>query len=106
MDLTKKEVEISLIMNMPVFKRFEIDFRDETAQIMEQENNSVFLLEEEKIKTPAVIAASDKVMFLGLFDRNGRFDRQYIMSFEPGAIKWGEELFENYMKMASEIKNL
>lgn len=105
-DLAKKEVEISLIMNMPVFQRFESDFKDETAQIIEKENNSVFLLEEERIKTPAVIAASDKVMFLGLFDRNGRFDRQYIMSSEPKALQWGKDLFSYYVEMASKIDSI
>ena len=56
------------------------------------------------IDIPAIIAVSDKIMILGLFNENGRFDRQYIMSLEPGAIKWGEELFKYYMEMTEDIK--
>ncbi len=56
------------------------------------------------MEIPAVVVSSDKIMLLGLFNESGRFDRQYIISFEPGAIEWGKDLFEYFRDMSREIK--
>lgn len=106
LDLARKEIELSLIMNRPVFQRFEEDFRNEAEQILEKEKTSIFLFDRGGNENPAVIAVSERVMFLGLFDKNGRFDRQYIMSFEPGSLQWGKELFLHYSGMSSPLDSI
>jgi predicted transcriptional regulator len=56
------------------------------------------------VEIPALIATANNIMTMGLFNESGRFDRQYVISFEPQAIKWGQELFEYYRDMSREIK--
>ncbi|MFY1110962.1 MAG: helix-turn-helix transcriptional regulator [Methanosarcinaceae archaeon] len=106
LNLAKKDIELSLIINKPILERLEKDFRDETAQILEKENTSIFLFNDEEIETPAAIAASDKVMFLGLFDRNSRFDRQYIINSKPEALQWGKDLFSYYAKISDKRESI
>ena len=106
LNLAKKDIELSLIINKPVLERLKKDFRDETAQILEKENTSIFFFNDEEIETPAAIAASDKVMFLGLFDRNNRFDRQYIINSKPEALQWGKDLFSYYAKISGKLESI
>jgi predicted transcriptional regulator len=43
-------------------------------------------------------------MILGLFNENGKFDNQYVISFDRDAMRWGEDLFKHYRDMSREIK--
>lgn len=104
LSLAKKGIEISLILNEAVYLRLVEDFKEEGKEFLKMENSSLYILEEKGVETPALITAADRIMSLGLFNENGRFDRQYVISFEPQAIKWGEELFEYYRAMSREIK--
>ncbi len=105
-ELTGKGIELSLVLSESVHSRFAEDFKKEVEEFLKTGHARVFIYDKNGIESPALIAVSDKIMILGLFNESGRFDRQYIISFEPGAIKWGEELFRYYMEMAREIKTL
>ena len=105
LSLARKGIEISLILSEAVYLRLEEDFKKEGKEFLKMENTSLFILDKKRIEIPAVIASTDRIMTLGLFNENGRFDRQYIISFERGAIKWGEELFKYYRDMSREIKS-
>jgi predicted transcriptional regulator len=45
-------------------------------------------------------------MLLGLFDKNGKFDQQFIMSFEPAALRWGQELFDYFKKLSKQVNKI
>lgn len=105
LSLARKGIEISLIMSEAVYLRLVDDFRKEGKEFLQMENASLFILDNKRIEIPAVIASTDRIMTLGLFNENDRFDNQYIISFEHGAIKWGEELFKYYRDMCREIKS-
>ena len=104
LNLARKGIKISLILSEAVYLRFVEDFEEEEKEFLKMENSSLYILEKKGMETPALIAAADRIMTLGLFNENGKFDRQYVISFEPRAIKWGEELFEYYRDMSREIK--
>jgi len=55
------------------------------------------------VEIPALIAIANNIMTVGLFNESGKFDRQYVISFEPQAIKWGQELFKYYRDMSREV---
>ncbi len=103
LNLARKGIEISLILSEAVYLRLVEDFKEKGKEFLKMENSSLYILEEKGIEIPALIAAADRIMSLGLFNENGKFDRQYVISFEPRAIKWGEELFEYYRDMSREI---
>lgn len=101
--LAKKGISISLTLSEAVYSRLEEDFKKEGEQFLRMENEKLFILEKKDVQIPAVIAATNKVMVLGLFNESGRFDRQYIVASDKRAIKWGEELFQYYKNMSREI---
>ncbi|RXA21454.1 winged helix-turn-helix domain-containing protein [Methanosarcina sp. MSH10X1] len=104
LNLAKKGIEISLALSEAVYLRLIEDFKEEGREFLKKENTSLYILEKEKMEIPALITAVDRIMILGLFNESGRFDRQYVISLEPQAIKWGEELFEYYRDMSREVE--
>lgn len=104
LNLAKKGVEISLVLSEAVYSRLVEDFKEEGKEFLRMENASLYILERKGVEIPALITAANRIMILGLFNESGRFDRQYVISFESRAIKWGEELFEYYRDMSREIK--
>lgn len=104
LDLARKGIEISLVLSESVYLRIAEDFKKEGEEFLKIENTGLFILDRKGVEIPAVVASSDKIMLLGLFNENGRFDRQYIISFEAGAIEWGKELFEYFRDMSREVK--
>lgn len=106
MDLVKKSAEFSLVLNRGVFERFLQDFQKEWEELFKQENVNVFVLEDNAPELPAVVAISESALVLGLFNKWGRFERRYLVSCEPSALKWGEELFTHYTKKARKITSL
>ncbi|AKB30845.1 Transcriptional regulator, ArsR family [Methanosarcina siciliae HI350] len=104
LNLARRDTEVSLVLSESVYLRFVEDFKKEGGEFLRMKNTSIFILDKEDVEIPAVVESSDKIMILGLFNESGRFDRQYIMSFEPGAIEWGKDLFEYLKSMSKEIK--
>ncbi|MCQ1534600.1 winged helix-turn-helix domain-containing protein [Methanosarcina sp. KYL-1] len=106
LSVAKKGVELKLVFLRVVFERFAKDFHNEAEQILKQENSSVFVLDASAQETPALIAVSDHTLILGLFNKKGRFDGQYLKGSEPSALYWGKELFDHYMGEATEISSM
>ncbi len=104
LNLARKGIEISLVLNEAVYLRLVEDFREEGKEFLKMENASLYILEEKGVEIPALIAAANRIMVLGLFNESGRFDRQYVISSELRAIKWAEELFGYYRDMSREVK--
>ncbi len=104
LSLARKGIEISLALSEAVYLRWEEDFKKETEEFLTIENTSFFIQDKKGIEVPAVISATDRIMILGLFNENGKFDSQYVMSFDRDAIKWGEDLFKYYRDMSREIE--
>ncbi len=104
LDLAKKGIEVSIILNETVYLRLREDFKKEGEEFLKMGNTSLLIFNRKGVEIPALIASTDRMVTLGLFSESGRFDRQYIISFDKEAIKWGEELFKYYKDMSSEIK--
>jgi predicted transcriptional regulator len=87
-----------------VYLRFEEDFKNEGDGFLNMDNTDLFILDKKGIEIPAALASTDRIMILGLFNENGRFDSQYVISSDRKAIKWGEDLFSYYRDISREIK--
>lgn len=101
LELTKKNVQVQLLFSRDSFNRFSGDFRDTGEKILAKKNSTVFVYTGLPLEIPALLAISDSVLLLGLFNKKGRFEGQYLRGFEPRALAWGRELFE-YCKDKSE----
>jgi predicted transcriptional regulator len=73
-------------------------------ELMGMDNVSLYI-SKEGIKITEV-TVTDKIMLLGLFDKNGKFDQQFIMSFEPSAIRWGRELFDYFKRLSRQVNKI
>ncbi|MDD3247029.1 MAG: winged helix-turn-helix domain-containing protein [Methanosarcina sp.] len=80
------------------------EYKKEVQFFLNCENSHFFVSDGEK--KPMMLIVTDKIFALSLLDKNGRVDRHYIVSFEPGALKWGEELFTYYKKNSRQTFSL
>ncbi|KKG13537.1 hypothetical protein EO98_05350 [Methanosarcina sp. 2.H.T.1A.6] len=80
------------------------EYKKKVQLLLNCENSHFFVSEGEE--KPMMLVVTDKVFALSLLDKNERIDRQYIVSFEPGALKWGEELFIYYKKNSRQVFSL
>ncbi|WP_455429631.1 transcriptional regulator FilR1 domain-containing protein [Methanosarcina horonobensis] len=78
--------------------------KKEIQLFLDCENSHFFVSEGEN--KPMMLIVTDKIFALSLLDKHCRVDRHYIVSFEPEALKWGEELFAYYKKNARPIYSL
>jgi predicted transcriptional regulator len=105
LELARKGIQISLILSEAVYLRLNEDFMEEEKEFLRVKNTNLSILDKKGVEVPAVVVSTDRIMILGLFNESGRFDLQYIMSFDKQAIKWGEEFFNYFKEMSRQIKN-
>lgn len=103
-ELAKKGMEISLILTEPVFQRFKKDYREELCAFMSFNNVKLFIFPQ-KAKI-ADFTVTDRFFLLTLFSRDKLFEHESLLSSEPEALKWGNDLFSYMLKEAVEIKEI
>jgi predicted transcriptional regulator len=103
--LAEKGTSVSLILPELILRRWvEEDYRKQTREFLEMANTKLRVCRDCEM-IPNIVAA-DNFMGLALFPKNTAFDRKYLISFEPGALAWGKELYDYYEKSSEEIKNI
>jgi len=100
-ELGRKDVELSLNFTQSVWDHLSNEQSNMIKELMGMDNVSIYISREVKISE---ITVTNEIMLLGLFDRNGKFDHQFILSFEPSARKWGQELFDYLKKLSKQVK--
>jgi len=103
-ELGRKEAELSLNFTQSVWDHLSDQHSKMITELMDMDNVSLYI-SKEGIKLTEV-TVTDKIMLLGLFDKNGKFDQQFIMSFEPSAILWGRELFDYYKRLSRQVNKI
>lgn len=103
--LAQKGTSVSLILPESILKRWaEDDYREQTNQFLKMENTRLMVCKECE-KTPTIVTA-DNFMGISLFPKEGTFDRRFVICFEPGALAWGKELYDNYEQNSEQIKDI
>ena len=101
-ELGRKDAELSLNFTQSVWDHLSNKHSSMINELMGMDNVSLYV-SKEGIKLTE-ITVTDKTMLLGLFDNQGKFDQQFIMSSEPSALLWCQELFD-YFKRLSRLVN-
>ena len=100
----EKGIDISLIVTELVFQRMRTEFRSEVAKFLSLENTHIYVYDKEMLLSCAV---TNCFLSLGLFYKNGAYDHiNDLISFEPEALRWGEELYHFYENLSTEIKEI
>jgi len=125
LEFLKKGIEVTIILTESVFESIQNEclpqsttsfsdssvlkldlpeYKKEVQFFLDCENSHFFVSDGEK--KPMMLVVTDKIFALSLLDKNNRIDRNYIVSFEPGALKWGEELFAYYKQNSRQTFSL
>lgn len=103
-ELGRKEAELSLNCTQSVWDHLSQEYSTMVNELMDMDNVSLYV-SKEGIKL-SEITVTDKIMLLGLFDKKGKFDQQFIMSFKPSALKWGQELFDYFRRLSKQVNKV
>lgn len=101
-ELGRKDAELCLNFTQSVWDHLSNEHSNMINELMGMDNVSLYV-SKEGIKLTE-ITVTDRTMMLGLFDKKGKFDQQFIISSEPSALLWGQELFD-YFKRLSRLVN-
>jgi len=93
-ELAQKGVHISLVMTLPSFNRQSKEFPMETENLIRQDNSEISIYRDTSM--PAILVVTDRMLYLSLLDKQGRYERSSLICNEPEAIRWGYELFDWY----------
>lgn len=103
--IAEKGTTVSLILPESILRRWvEEDYREKTKQFLELENTKIRVCRDCEM-LPNIVAA-DNFMGLALFPKEAAFDRKYLISFEPGALAWGKELYDYYGQNSEEVQDI
>lgn len=103
-ELGRKDTELSLNFTQSVWDHLSNEHSNMIEELMDMDNVSLYI-SKEGIKI-SEITVTDKIMLLGLFDKNGKFDQQFILSFEPAALRWGQELFDYFKRLSKQVNKI
>lgn len=103
-ELGRKDAELSLNFTQSVWDHLSNEHSKMLKETIEMDNVSLYVSKEGIRLTE--ITVTDKIMLLGLFDKNGKFDQQFIMSFEPSALRWGQELFDYFKRLSKQVNKI
>jgi len=103
-ELGRKEAELSLSFTQCVWDHLSNKHANMINELMEMDNVSLYISKDGIRLTEVTV--TDKLMLIGLFDKNGKFDHQFIMSSEPSAIRWGRELFDYFKRLSRQVNKI
>ena len=100
-ELAEKGIQVSIIFTQSVLQRITEDRNEELQKMKDLENTKLFLYEKEMC--PPSIVVTDTLFSASFFNISGMYDHRDIMAFSQSSLKWGEEMFEHYKSLATEI---
>jgi predicted transcriptional regulator len=99
--LAEQGVDVSFILTPSVLERLQKDYVEQMKKISVYKNTEIFVTDE--ISGLATIVTTDRFLFLCFFNKSGHYDHRIIMSFDPRALQWSQELFRNYQEKADKL---
>jgi predicted transcriptional regulator len=90
-----------LKINNPIINKALIEYKKEIKNVF-CSKLSDFLVYEGDLK-PMSMIITDKIFILSLLDKKGRLTTRFLITFEPQALKWGEELFMYYKERSKSV---
>ncbi|HIH74720.1 MAG TPA: winged helix-turn-helix domain-containing protein [Methanosarcina sp.] len=104
LNFAQKGISISLIVTEAVFNRMKTEFRHEVGEFLALNNTHIYVYDKEMLLSSVV---TDRFLSLGLFYINGVYDHvNDVISFDPKALQWGEDLYAYYKGLSREVKEI
>lgn len=104
-EILKKNIDVELILTDSVFKKtiklLNSKDLEKLKRLILQEKLKLWEIKEE---VKVAFTVTDNFITFGVFSKNGMYDStKNLISNDAAAIKWGNELFEYYLKKAKKI---
>jgi predicted transcriptional regulator len=104
LDLAKRGIEVSLILERPIYERLVSDFREDVEEFLNLKNTSIFVCDN-RIELASSIV-TDRFIALSMISKEGRYYNHEMVSFEKSALSWGQELFNYYKNLSEQITQI
>jgi predicted transcriptional regulator len=104
LELGRKDAELSLNFNQSVWDHLSNEHSNMINELMGMDNVSLYV-SKEGIKLTEV-TVTERTMMLGLFDKKGKFDQQFVISSESSALLWGQELFDYFKRLSRQVNKI
>jgi predicted transcriptional regulator len=101
LDLAKRGIEVSLILEKPIYEKLIFDYRAEVEEFLNIKNTSLLVCDH-KIELASSIV-TDRFISLSMISKEGRYYNHEMVSFEKRALVWGQELFNYYKDLSEQI---
>ncbi|AKB27432.1 hypothetical protein MSSIT_0713 [Methanosarcina siciliae T4/M] len=87
--------------NNSIFNKALIEYKQEIKYILNSKASN-FLVYQGDLK-PMSMIVTDRIFLLSLLDKKGKLTTKFLISSEPAALMWGEELFMYYKEMSKPV---
>ena len=93
--------DVRLILTKNAFSKIKKEYYDMLLEGLQYENAHLSVVEED---LRFAYITTDIYFCMGLFTKNGLFNsKQDLVSTEPSAIRWGEDLFSHYLNISHAV---
>jgi len=93
--------DVRLILTKNAYDKIKREYSDMLLQGLQYDNAHLFICDND-LKFAYIV--TDSQISMGLFLKNGIFDsKRDIVSTEPSAIKWGEDLFNHFQNLSTPV---
>lgn len=104
LQLAEKGIDVSIIITREVFDNVKNEYVDALQKYLAIRTARLYVSDED---IRLACGVTDCIFCLSLFFKNGSYDPQRdLVSSAQSVIKWGEDLFDNFLKKSKEIKNV
>jgi predicted transcriptional regulator len=104
LDLAKRNIQVSLILEKPIFEKLVLDHKKDVEEFLDLENTKLFTCDQRIELASSII--TDRFISLSMVSKDGRYYNHEMISFEKSAFAWGKELFDYYKDLSEEIFQL
>lgn len=101
-ELADKGINIDIILTSSVLEKMLNDSEKEMEAFIGSKNTNISVCED-TIKPPS-FTATDVILYMSLFNTQGRYDHRDIMSIQTNALQWGQLLFNHYQTLSTPIE--
>ncbi len=101
LDLANKGIEVSMVLEKPIYRKLVSDYRQEVGEFINMENAQIFVCDN-KIELASSLV-TDRFISMSMISKDGRYYNHEMVSFEKSALEWGKELFNYYRGMSEQI---
>jgi predicted transcriptional regulator len=104
LDLAKRNIQVSLILEKPIFEKLISDHKKDMEEFLNLENTRLFTCAQRIELASSII--TDRFISLSMVSKDGRYYNHEMISFEKSALAWGKELFDYYKDLSEEISKV